>query len=174
MHVFRTAALLLALMFQLSPNQGSAAVKGALKVGAARLEITPGANAIPRPYTSILDPLYARAIYLENGHDRAVLLNADVGGIATTLTDKVSSQISRELGVPTTNILISATHDHNAIFGGPRPPGSAAPIGVAAFETKLESGLLQAAKNARDEMQPARIGFGTGNLYLNVNRDAID
>ena len=27
---------------------------------------------------------------------------------------------------------------------------------------------------ARDRMQPARIGYGTGNLYLNANRDAID
>lgn len=45
---------------------------------------------------------------------------------------------------------------------------------VDAFETKLVSGLVQAAKEARDRMQPARIGFGAGNLYLNVNRDAID
>src|SRR3954471_17681485 len=148
MHVFRPAALLLALMFQLSPNQGSAAVKGALKVGAARLEITPGANAIPRPYTSILDPIYARAIYLENGHDRAVLLNADIGAIATTMTEKVSSDISRDLNVPAANILISATHDHNAIFGGPRTPGSEIPPALTAFEKKLQLSLLQAAKQA--------------------------
>ena len=43
-----------------------------------------------------------------------------------------------------------------------------------AFETKLVSGLVQAAKQARDKMQTARIGYGTGSLYLNVNRDAID
>jgi len=33
---------------------------------------------------------------------------------------------------------------------------------------------VQAAKQAKEKMQPARIGYGTGNLYLNVNRDAID
>ena len=168
--------LAIALMIQLVPIRGWAAAAGALKAGAARVEITPDAHAIPRPYTAILDPLYARAIYLENGHDGAVLLNADVGAISTAITDKVSAEISRELNVPAANILISATHDHSAIFGGPRPPGPGGlgNAAVEAFETKLVSGLVQAAKEARDQVQPARIGFGTGSLYLNVNRDAID
>jgi len=39
---------------------------------------------------------------------------------------------------------------------------------------KLKSGLVQAAHLAHDRMQPARIGYGTGSLYLNANRDAID
>ncbi|MFL6436201.1 MAG: neutral/alkaline non-lysosomal ceramidase N-terminal domain-containing protein [Terriglobales bacterium] len=166
--------LTIAVLIQLLSIRGSAAVLGTLKAGAARVEITPDANAIPRPYTSILDPIYARAIFLDNGHDRAVLLNADMGAIATATTEKVSSEISGELNVPLTNILISATHDHNAIFGGPRSPGTEVPAALIAFQTKLESGLVQAAKQAHDRLQPARIGYGTGALYFNVNRDAID
>lgn len=166
--------LAIAVLIQVLCIAGSAAVAGPLKAGAARVEITPDANAIPRPFTSILDPLYARAIFLDNGHDRVVLLNADIGAIATATTDKVSSEISRELNVPVANILISATHDHNAIFGGPRSAGSEVPPALAAFQSKLESGLVQAAKQARDKMQPAKIGYGTGALYLNANRDAID
>src|SRR5438874_2218077 len=92
---------------------------GSLQAGAARVEITPAADALPGPYSSILDPLYARAIYLENGQSRAVLLNADVGAIPTFITDEVAAQIARELNVPAANVFISATHDHNAIFGGP-------------------------------------------------------
>jgi len=168
------ATIAVAVLIPLLCANAPAAVAGTLKAGAARVEITPDPNAIPRPYTSILDPIYARAIYLENGHDRAVLLNADIGAIATTMTEKVSSDISRDLNVPAANILISATHDHNAIFGGPRTPGSEIPPALTAFEKKLQLSLLQAAKQARDNMQSARIGYGTGNLYLNVNRDAID
>ncbi len=176
MHVFRNIALVITGVIQLLPNQAAAAVQGALKAGAARVEITPDTNAIPRPYTSILDQLYARAIYLENGHDRAVLLNADVGAMTNAITDKVAAHISHELNVPVANILISATHDHSAIFGGPRPPNAKSPENPAAdaFEAKLISGLIEAAEQAHDKMLPARIGFGTGNLYLNVNRDAID
>src|SRR5258708_15190411 len=99
MYLFRTTAFVIAGIILLLPNQAAAADLGALKAGAARIDITPDANAIPRPYTSILDPLYARAIYLENGHDRAVLLNADVGAIADAIIDKASSDISRELTV---------------------------------------------------------------------------
>jgi len=178
MSALRTIALVIAGTIQLLPNQAAAAVPGPLKAGAGRVDITPDASAIPRPYTSILDHLYARAIYLENGHDRAVLLNADVGALSTAITDKVSAEISSELNVPAANILISATHDHSAIFGGPRPPAGGAHgqdnAPANAFEEKLVSGLEQAAKQAHDSMQPARIGYGSGNLYLNVNRDAID
>jgi neutral ceramidase len=170
----RSLVLIVAII-QLLPNQAAAAVAGPLKAGAGRVDITPDANAVPRPYTSILDHLYARAIYFENGHDRAVLLNADVGAISTTIATKVSADISHELGVPVTNILISATHDHSAIFGGPPAlTGDQENAPAKAFEQKLVSGLEQAAKQAHDQMQPARIGYGEGNLFLNVNRDAID
>jgi hypothetical protein len=157
----------------------SGARPGSLQAGAARVEITPDVNDIPRPFTSIHDPLYARAIYLDNGSDRALLLNADVGGISTATAGKVSGEISKNLNLPASNILISATHDHNAIFGGPRPSGPGGSQGAASgpgelFQTKLESGLVRAAQQAHDRMQPARIGYGTGNLYLNGNRDAID
>src|SRR5438045_7091152 len=148
MHLFQRTALFFAFSVQFLPNVVSAAVSGPLKAGAARVEITPDANAIPRPFTSILDSLYARAIYLENGHDRAVLLNADVGAISTAITDKVAAEISRQLDVPVTNILISATHDHSAIFGGPRPTSGASPTPnqpAEAFEKKLVSGLIPAA-----------------------------
>src|SRR5436305_11785965 len=97
------ATLAVAVLIPLLCANAPAAVVGTLKAGAARVEITPDPNAIPRPYTSILDPIYARAIYLENGHDRAVLLNADIGAIATTITENVSSEISRELNVPAAN-----------------------------------------------------------------------
>jgi neutral ceramidase len=176
MYVFRTIAFVVLTVHSLT-DLVWAANSGPLKAGAARVEITPDANAIPRPFTSILDSLYARAIYLENGHDLAVLLNADIGAISTAVTDRVAADLSRQLNVPISNILISATHDHSAIFGGPRPTSgvSAAPNAPAeAFEKKLVSGLIQAAVQAHDRMQPAKIGYGTGSVYLNVNRDSID
>src|SRR5437762_13140996 len=147
MHLFQRTALFFAFSVQFLPNVVSAAVSGPLKAGAARVEITPDTNAIPRYFTSILDSLYARAIYLENGHDRAVLLNADVGAIPTTVTDKVAGEISQQLNVPVTNILISATHDHSAIFGGPASrPQVQENTTAKLFQEKMASGLIQAAK----------------------------
>lgn len=169
----------IALAIILAPFACLGAEPGAVQVGAARVDITPDVNAIPRPYTSIHDPIYARAIYIDNGHDRAVLLNADVGAVGNATAEETLTKIANEFNVPPANILISATHDHNAIFGGPRTPSpdTSKKAGISpadTFDSKLTAGLIEAAKEAKDRMQPARIGFGTGRLYLNVNRDAID
>ena len=107
------AAIGLLLVAQTSAGRTPAE---SLQAGAARVEITPAADALPGPYSSVLDPLYARAIFLENGQSRAVLLNADVGAIPTSITDNVTAQIVRELNVPAANIFISA------IFGGAASP----------------------------------------------------
>src|SRR5438045_2624646 len=119
MHLFQKVALAVLLLVLFLPSTIYAATPGPLEAGAARIDITPSTNAIPKPYTSILDHIYARAIYLQNGRDRAVLLNADVGAISSEIADKASNEISRDLNVPASNILISATHNHSAIFGGP-------------------------------------------------------
>ena len=77
----------------------------------------------------------------------------------------MSAEVSKQLNVPVANILISATRDHSAIFGGPRPPAAAAiPENTPAelFEEKLTSGA--GCQEAHDKMQPARIGYGAGNL----------
>lgn len=167
-------AILLACVFGLGvvAPQISAAPKGALRAGAAKVDITPEANAIPRPYTSILDPIYVRAIYLDNGHDRALLMNADLGMVAEAVWSEASKRIEAQLGIPLPNILISATHDHSAIFFGDNPHGT--DPAAAAWTEKVESAMVKAASEAKDAAQPARIGYGTGMLYLNVNRDDID
>jgi neutral ceramidase len=173
-HFYRaTMGYILAL--QLSCITGWAAESGALKAGAARVEITPDASAIPRPFISIHDSLYARAIYLDNGIDNAVLLTADVGAMSGAITDYVAGEISRRFNVPQANILISATHDHNAIFGGPQTQDPTDGRGAAeAFNARLKGGLVRAAILAHEKMRPAKIGYGAGSLYLNANRDAID
>lgn len=167
-----------AMVVALCAAGSSAAERGVLQAGAAKVDITPDANAIPRPYTSIQDPLYARAIYLDNGNSRAVLLNGDLGIIDDSTWRKVSKEISEQLNVPVAHILISATHDHSAIFvdrgafGG--DPGNGPDPVVKAYRVKMEAGFVDAAKQAKANMQPAKIGYGAGRLYLNVNRDAID
>ena len=166
------AVIAVSLVFILFTNVASAVEIGPLQAGAAKVDITPDANQIPGPYTSILDHIYARAIYLDNGHERAVLLNADIGVMSSDICDSASKEISKQLNVPLANILISATHDHSAIFG--EGPGSADLPAVKAFREKLGGGMVEAATQAKARVQPARIGYGKGNLYLNVNRDAID
>jgi hypothetical protein len=170
----KSGTLLAATLAAVFTLNASAAESGPLQAGAAKVDITPDENAIPRPFTSILDHLYARAIFLDNGHDRAVLLNGDLGLFSTDSWNRVSTEIHNQMNVPIANILISATHDHNAIFGGTPGPDGKPEARTAAFQEKMEAGMLEAVKQAKAKLQPAKIGYGTGMLYLNVNRDEID
>jgi neutral ceramidase len=146
---------------------------GALRVGAARIDITPPADALPIPYTSIRDPIYVRAIVLDNSVTRAVLLGVDLIGIDEDLWADASKQISEELQCPTENIALSATHSHSTPYpdwGGPNAPPDP---NLPSFRAKLKAGIIEAVREAKGKLQPARMGFGTGATYLNVNRDAI-
>jgi hypothetical protein len=81
------------------------------------------------------------------------------------------------------NIIVSGTHSHSAGMGGPPPGGAgrsqapaAAPAGGRGGATQnapLDDVIVDAVRQAASKLQPARMGFGTGLSYLNVNRDVI-
>ncbi len=148
---------------------GATIERGALRAGAARVDITPPANPdFPASGKYAHERLYIRAIVLDNGVTRAALIGADAGGLAEDIWAKASQQISGELNCPPENIIMSATHSHSAVPSGPPPPGypqqAAAPV-IAA--------IMDAVRQAKAKLQPAQVGFGTGFSYLNVARDTV-
>ena len=154
-----------------------------LRVGAGRVDISPDPALLPEPFTSIHDPIFTRAIFIENGSTSALLVNLDLGKISQGLYDKVAQDISTRYGIPMDNIIISAVHDHSSVgelgrgAAGPPPGGGVTPKlspGMQAFIDRVYMGMLEAVKQAKDSLQPAEMGFGEGKLYLNVNRDAIN
>jgi len=177
------ALLALALM-----GSTGAPARGEFRVGAARVDITPPADPANPPSGKYAhERLYVRAIVLDNGTARAALIGADQGMLFEDLWAAASKQIAAELNCPVENIVISVTHSHSAWGPGPPPfprpgqqgqtgqAGGAAP-GAAASQppSPLVGQIVDAVRQARARLQPARIGFGTGFSYLNVNRDAID
>jgi hypothetical protein len=83
---------------------------GQLRVGAAKVDITPPEDALPSDYKSIHDPIYARAIVLDNRHTKAVLLGIDVVMLLEGVYTELAQQIMAEVGCPIENILMTATH----------------------------------------------------------------
>ena len=131
----------------------------ALKVGAAKVDLTPAEAALPKNYRGILDHLYARAIVVENGTSRAAMVTLDAGSIPTELWEHLSARAERELHIPVAQFLLTATHTHSAPWGIP-----------AGYEDKIFESIRKAAAAA----QPARMAYGTGVSYINVNRNIID
>ena len=141
---------------------GEAQVTGVaspLRVGAARVDVTPSERELPNTGFGVLDHLYARAIVLDNGAAAAALVTVDAIAIPDPLWQTVSQQIAQEFGIPATHVLLTATHTHSP--GGPRGPDYAQKI-------------IESVRLARQRLAPARVGYGTGESYINVNRQIID
>lgn len=121
---------------------------------------------------------------LDNGSARAALIGADQGMLFEGVWAAASKQIAAELNCPVENIVMSATHSHSTWGAGPGPGagrGQLGPTGdggpgAAAKQPPppIVAQMVDAVRQAKVTLQPARVGFGTGFSYLNVNRDAID
>ncbi len=137
---------------------------GSLRAGAAKVDITPTKDMFPinvgQNYGSVHDPLYVRALVLDNGASKVALIGVDATGL--TSGDELIDAVTKELKIPREHLILSATHDHNA----PRGTGD----NVRYFDI-VKKGILEAARQANARLQPARIGFGTGKAYVNTNRD---
>lgn len=156
-----------------------------LRVGAARVDITPPADPANPPSGKYAhERLYVRAIVLDNGAARAALIGADQGGLFEGVWTAASKQIAAELNCPVANIVMSATHTHSGWGPGAAPnfgrgrsgaPGGGMPgAGPNQPPPPIVAQILDALRQAKAKLQPARVGFGKGFSYLNVNRDAID
>ena len=123
------------------------------KAGAAKVDITP--TQLPKNSEGILDHIYARAIVIDNGATSAALVSADTGMLGEQMWRTVSQRIEKELGIPAQNLIMNPTHTHSASGG-------------------TAEQIFNAIKAAKEKLQPARVGYGTGVSYINVNRNIID
>jgi len=131
----------------------------ALRVGAAKVDVTPAQADLPKNYDGILDHIYSRAIVIDNGTASAALISVDAGGVPDPIWQAVSKQLEADLGILAKNVLLSATHSHSVPN---QPPGP--------YIQKI----VESVRMAKQRLAPARIGYGTGVSYINVNRNIID
>lgn len=149
--------------------------QGNLRVGAARVDITPPSDPANPPSGKYAhEKLYVGAIVLDNGSARAALIGADQGGLSETIWQVASKQIATELNCPVENIIMSATHTHSGWGPGGFPGMRGLVPDPNAPPPPIVGQILEAVRQAKANLQPARVGFGTGDSYLNVNRDAND
>ena len=175
------APLLCVLAMNMAPLYAAEAEQ--FRIGAVRIDITPelpfvwasGQGAKPQQFESVHDPLYARAIVIDNGQTACAILSMDL--VKVPKADDLIRRIAAATGIVPEHIVIAATHTHNeALVSIPPPMVPAAqaasyyenPV-VAAYYEKVAAGVIQAVSQARQHLQPGRIGYGTGKAYINVN-----
>lgn len=161
------AAGLLAVLAGMAVGQCLAVDAGQLRAGAAKIDITPAdpsglTNLWGNKFTGVHDKIYGRAIVLDNGETSAAIVAVDT--VEITDGAPIVARISRETNIPATNIVLAATHDHNApMVSLQNADGSrkAGPAG-AAFFAQVADDLVAVVKQAKGNMQPARLGVAKG------------
>ncbi len=112
-----------------------------LEVGAAAVRITPPPGGpmagyyYPRAADGVHDDLYARAIVLDDGRDRAAMVACDLIGVPAAVVEEARAIAARRTGIPAGHIMISATHAHT----GPS-------LIDGSFRTRFEGDTLRNAR----------------------------
>jgi neutral ceramidase len=97
--------------------QTNRAGAGKLRVGVVRADITPpdpvGLNNLwENGFKGVHDKIYARVLVLDNGTNTAAIVAVDTVEFADATP--LVQRVSKETGIPTSNIIMAATHDHNS------------------------------------------------------------
>lgn len=155
---FNCIALVCALLLASSSMFAAEHVRGQLKAGAAKVDVTPSPDQLRPNSYGILDHTHVRAIVFTNGTTIAGLANVD-GNTNQRVIDAVNERLEKEFKIPAGNIIYSSTHCHST---GTVP------------QDELIERTYQAVKQAYENMVPAKVGVGNGVCYLNVKRDLFD
>ncbi len=133
----------------------------ALRAGAAAVDITPKEFPLNMPggfsanlATGAHDPLYARALVLDDGKTALALVVVDNLGLARETTDDAKAIASKRTGIPMDRMLIAATHTHS---GPPSNAGASDPIGFA-YRKRLVEGIAESIIRAHEKLRPAAVG----------------
>lgn len=114
-----------------------------LRGGAAKVEITDRTGPVN-------DPLFAKVLMLKNGDTEAVLITLDavavgeIGRIGNTFLATVRGQLEKELGLPPSSVIVNASHCHGIV------------------RNDLAQLVVQAVKEAHQNLAPVKIGAGAG------------
>jgi len=153
------------------------ATRRPLRAGAAKVDITPAdltglTNLWKRPFEGVHDPIFLRALVVDNGINTAAIVAADLVEFGDT--SSVRDRIAKAVGIPANHIIITASHDHNAPRVGVVTLGATAHEGgpaTAAYTEMVYDQIIEVVRQAKAALQPARVGIGTGTADVNVNRD---
>ncbi len=137
-----TAGIFMALTFGWFPSVAAYAAE--LRAGAAKVDIT--SPTVPL----VNDPLYVKALVLDDGANRMVIITVDavaIGGIGPIKNDylsQVRAQLEKELNIRPANVLINASHTHGVVC------------------EDVGKRTIQAVKAAARNLVPVKVGAGVG------------
>lgn len=146
-----------------------------LRAGVAKVDITPptdlpmyGFMERTSPSTGTLDPLYARVLVLEAGEKRLALVTLDLGRVfGPAAMEHLREAVRKQSGISL--LVVTASHTHS----GPDIVDEESFDLVPAWEKDQLDKIATAVGEACRRLVEARIGAGTGSVYIGYNRRRV-
>ncbi len=141
------------------------------KAGAARSNITPplGQKIVggfrPYPSTHVHDELWAKCLVLDDGKTKLAFVVCDNLGIKRQIYDAAAKLVEEHTGIPRSCLMMSATHTHSAgsLIGDGEDRFKTVPEFDDDYQPFVARRIADAVRRAVNNLEPARIGFGTSN-----------
>ena len=176
--------VLLAAAWTLAPH-GALAQAGKLRASAVKVDITPSsskwlAGYPARQSTGVHDRIFHRVAALDDGSTQFFLVSSDLCLFAPSVYDEMTAQLKRETGIDPVQVWWTVTHTHSAPEVGPHGmlklmmPERYGHEPDREYTAAVERSLIDAVKEAREKLAPARLAAGTGLSSANINRRARD
>jgi neutral ceramidase len=146
--------------------------KPVLRAGIAKVNITPdeslymgGYDASCRmgPSDGHFGNIYARALVFDDGLKRLAFIELDLMNLRGNAFDTIRKQVSDETGIPYGNIMLGCVHNHASPSLDRRNSDSQ-------WYKQFNNKVVEAVKNAIDDLEPVKIGGGTGTSHIAMNR----
>ncbi len=144
------------------------------RAGTARADLTPdwpvmlaGFGQRTQPATTVHDPVFGKALYLEDAGERMLILTTDLLSIPLQIGRPVAAGIAAGTGLAVRQICICASHTHSAPNPGYAGDGA---IGIERYEAHLIQALTALGIAAVRAARPARLRRGVGEADIFYNR----
>lgn len=151
-----------------------------LRAGYSEQEITPSLGVemtgygyyLERRATAVRDALKVRALALEHGAERLLLLSCDLLGFTIAFSDALRDAVAAATGLERRQVLLACTHTHT----GPasQPLEGLGEVDMAYLAT-LRTAVVQAAQQSIGDLAPAEPQFGQQTIApIGYNRHTSD
>lgn len=153
------------------------ALRNSLMAGTAKINITPrtpipmsGYGGRNDPFKGIHDDLFARAIVLGDGRNKAVIISMELIGVSNTFWKDVTEALEKKTGIKKEFVLLSAVHNHDGPVTNVYEEYDAPE--VLAYIAELKEKMVKVTLEAIRNMAPVSLGVGKGECKMNINRRA--
>jgi neutral ceramidase len=175
MKSFKTAIFLSMILQTAILIPGCFAQDAVLRAGIAKVDITPTENLYMGGYDAscragrsdgVDGKIYIRALVFDDKINKVAFVEADIVSLPPSDYTPLRKQISSETGIPFEYIMLGCVHNHAAPYPDEKNKDSK-------WSKQLNGMFVTAVTNAITDLEPVKIGGGTGKSNIAMNRRHI-